>query len=495
MEASLREVIGDQLRRRHGFGMMEGKIKPVHVANALMRTEHEQVGRMRDIGHLMTATASRESQEERLQAVARMLEANRERWGRLGDDDDLKRSVLATRVLPLLRTILATDNAAFGKSPEFSSFSSPTALTTTRDASDDHVGEFVHRLWGGRGAERRLPILDMLRELTDPRRDLGSVDDLTAVLAPLSDDMRGYNPPGREFPEADGHSPSPVCDALRAAARDLHAFEQALRPNPIASLQRIVLLGALSVFFFTATRAHEYAAAPRRVLVLDNSASRDTPIAEASERSVARLFDDARAYMASVLAEVLGAERADWEVDPRAVLGAVLGRGKRTGGLEGRDLTDLLEDLAEAGGDVRSELPRRLVELLDGSGGRTLDGYLRLLGIRCGLLYPQQKNPLKRLVPMDRTLEVLVAGTFELSGRPLEYRDFLDLLYQRWRIVVGGRLEDAEILAADGMQVAAGDLADNSERFLLRLQRLGLARKLADSVAVVGMMENAHAGA
>jgi hypothetical protein len=140
MEASLREVLGNELRRRHGFGMMEGKIKPVHVANALMRVEHEHVGRMRDIGQLMTATASRESQDERLQAVARMLEVNRERWGRLGDDDDLKRSVLATRVLPLLRTILATDNAAFGKSSEFSSFSSPTALTTTRDASDDRVG-------------------------------------------------------------------------------------------------------------------------------------------------------------------------------------------------------------------------------------------------------------------------------------------------------------------------------------------------------------------
>jgi hypothetical protein len=494
MEASLREVLGNELRRRHGFGMMEGKIKPVHVANALMRAEHEHVGRMRDIGHLMTATASRESQDERLQAVARMLEANRERWGRLGDEDDLKRSVLATRVLPLLRTILATDNAAFGKSPEFSSFSSPTALTTTRDASDDHVGEFVHQLWGGRDAERRLPILDMLRDLTDPQKDLGSVDDLTAVLAPLSDDMRAYNPPGREFPEADGRLASPACEALREAARDLHAFEQALRPNPIASLQRIVLLGALSVFFFAVTRLCERVGTPRRVLLIDNSASRDTPIAEVSERSVSRLFDDARGYMASIIAEVLEAERPDWEVDPAAALAAVFSKGKRSGGVEGRGFGDLLEELTEAGADVRSELPRRLVELLDGSGGRTFDGYLRLLGIRCGLLYPQQKNPMKRLVPMDRTLEVLVAGTFELSGRPLEYRDFLDRLYERWRIVVGGRLEDAEILAAEGMQVAAGDLADNSERFLLRLQRLGLARKLADTVAVVGLMENAHAG-
>ncbi|MFO1038942.1 MAG: hypothetical protein U1E45_19040 [Geminicoccaceae bacterium] len=495
MEANLRELLSNELRRRHGFGMMEGKIKPVHVANALMRTEHEQVGRMRDIGYLMTATAQRESHEERLQAVARMLEANRERWGRLGEEDDLRRSVLATRVLPLLRTILATDNATFGKSPEFSSFSSPTALTTTRDASDDHVGEFVHRLWGGREDGRRLPLLNLLRDLTDPRKDLGSVDDLTAVLAPLSDDMRVYNPPSRDFPEADGHLRSVICEALRDAARDLHAFEMALRPNPIASLQRIVLLGALSVFFFTATRHHERTNLPRRVLFVDNSPSRDTAIAEASERSVTQLFDDARGYMAAIVSEALDAERSDWEVDAEATVAAVLGREKSDSGERRGRLTELLEELTEAGADIRSELPRRLVELLDGSGGRTLDGYLRLLGIRCGLLYPQQKNPLKRLAPMDRTLEVLVAGTFELSGRPLEYRDFLDKLYDRWRIVVGGRLEDAEILARDGMGVGAGDLAENSERFLQRLQGLGLARKLADSVAVVGMTESAHADA
>ena len=93
--------------------------------------------------------------------------------------------------------------------------------------------------------------------------------------------------------------------------------------------------------------------------------------------------------MSSILSEVLDAERADWEADPGATLAAVFRKGKKSGAARG--LADFLEDLTEAGADIRSELPRRLVELLDSSGGRTLDGYLRLLGIRCGLLYPQQK--------------------------------------------------------------------------------------------------------
>lgn len=338
--------------------------------------------------------------------------------------------------------------------------------------------------------------MDMWRHLTDPQKDLAGVDDLTAILVPLSDAMRPYRGASREFGDLDGGSTSEVCTALREAARDLHRFEEALKPNPIPSLQRIVPLAALSVFFVAATRGHERAGLPRRVLLIDCSTSRDSPVAEASERCVSRVLEDAREYMAMLLAGMLREEREDWSADPAAALRSMLERRakRHPGNADFAVVSDMLDELREAGANIEDELPRRLVELLDSSSGRSLDGFLRLLGIRCGLLYPQQKTRRKRFVPMDRTLEVLVAGTFELSGDPMEYRDFLDRLYDRWRLVVGGRHEDAALLARAGTAVAAGDLAQNSERFLLRLQRLGLARKLADSVAVVGLMESAHAG-
>ena len=131
-----------------------------------------------------------------------------------------------------------------------------------------------------------------------------------------------------------------------------------------------------------------------------------------------------------------------------------------------------------------------MADLLDGRSGRSLDGFLRLFGVRCGLLYPQQKNPSKRLVPADRTLEVLVVSTFDAVGQQLEYRDFLDAVHRRWGIVVGGRPEDGALLADAGAEVDSASLAENGERLLARLQSLGLARRLADSVAVVGLMES-----
>ena len=491
MEAQLRQIIGDEFRRRHGIGVMTGKIKPVHIANALMRVEHNMVGKMGDLEQLMTATAMGKTSEQRMDAVRAMIERNRERWGRLGQDGDLKKSVLVTRVLPLLRTILATDNAAYGASPDFSSFSSPSALTVTRDPSDEHAGELIHWLWGARDPARRLRILDLFARLTDPSRDVGDIDDLSAVLIPLSDSMSPLRNSTPFHPTYD--SESQVMGSLRAAAVDLAKYEEALRPNPIASLQRIVLLASMTLFFHSATRGHENGETPNRLLLLDASNQRQSSVAVASEDTVSTLLADGKRYMSLILRDLLHAAYCNWPTDSELTLSTLLReKSNKSTPSDFRQLHEILEELLEAGADVAAELPDRLVSMLDGSNGQGLDGYLRLLGVRCGLLYPQQKNPRKRLLPMDRTLEILVAGTFDVSGQPLEYRDFLDALYERWRIVVGGRLEDAKLLADAGSPVPSADLSANSRRFLVRLESLGLARELADSVAVVGLMENSH---
>lgn len=492
MEAQLRELIGQELRRRHALGLMEGKIKPVHIANALMREEHKVVGRMADLKHLMTATADKESPEKRYDALKALLERSRERWGRLGEEEDLRKSVLMTKVLPLLRTILGTDGAAFGTSASsgFWSFSSPSALTVTRDPSDDHAGAVLHRLWSGTQAGERLKILDLLRTATDPDQKLDNVDDLTAVLAPLTETPTAYNPPEYEAEDLKERPLHEVERQLRAAATDLSRYEEALRPNPIATLQRIMVLASISLFYFAATRAHVWAGYPHRPMLLDASlGNRNSAISTASEHTVKRLLDDGRQYMSQALTQVLDAQDPDWADRPEETLAALFAdRIKKGKPANYKPLHDLMDEIIGDDLDMHDHLPGRLVELIDNSG-RGLDGYLRLLGMRAGLLYPQQKNPVKRLIPTDRTMEVLVASTIDVTQRPVEYRDFLDALYARWRIVVGGRLEDATILSEAGVTVPTAELTENAERLLTRLEMLGFAKKMADSVAVVGLME------
>jgi hypothetical protein len=494
MSKQLRKAITEELHRRHGYKVMEAKIKPVHIANALMRTEHQCVGRMSSLEQLFEATLTKNSIDRRLVAVRTMLETQRDRWGGLGQATDLKSSPLMTKVLPLIRTLLGTDGAVFGTSPEFSSFSSPTALTVTGDPSDDGAGLFVHTLWGGRGHASRLPILDLFAELTSPDKDPSQMDDLSALLAPLVDSKKTKSLP--TFGAEDlSNGYSDVELQLRAAADNLCAYERKLNPNPIASLQRVVLLAALSVFMHGATRAHERAGGPKRFLLLDASGDHYSAIAQASTRCVTQLISDACDYMASVINELLMSQIENWPALPLAAVNSLLEAGGQAPLDADSPLARRIQEIAEDYADpeeVRREVTEELLRHAEGNQRRGLDGYLRLLGIRSGFLYPTQKNPNKRLNPADRTLEVLVASTIDVNAPPVEYRDFLEQLLARWAIMVGGRSDDAALLAHVGANVPTRTLRENSDRFLDRLESLGLARRLADSVAVVGLLEATH---
>ncbi len=48
------------------------------------------------------------------------------------------------------------------------------------------------------------------------------------------------------------------------------------------------------------------------------------------------------------------------------------------------------------------------------------------------------------------------------------------------------------MLADLGMVIPNAELLENSSRFLSKLRDLGLAKELADSVAVVGVMEDGN---
>src|SRR5437763_338495 len=100
MSKQLRKALTEELRRRHGYKVMETKIKPVHIANALMRSEHRVIGRMSVLQQLFEGTLARNSLDKRVAAVRSMVDSQRDRWGALGQTPDLKASPLMTKVLP-----------------------------------------------------------------------------------------------------------------------------------------------------------------------------------------------------------------------------------------------------------------------------------------------------------------------------------------------------------------------------------------------------------
>ena len=106
----------------------------------------------------------------------------------------------------------------------------------------------------------------------------------------------------------------PVLWDLRQAADLLCVYEKAVRPNPIATLERIICLGSLTIFFYMATRGRTWAGLPARPLLLQAIGKFESPIARASEQSVQELIvSDSKRYLIALLralVEPLGSQRA-----------------------------------------------------------------------------------------------------------------------------------------------------------------------------------------
>jgi len=504
----LRSLIARELIRRHGCGAMTGKIKPVHIANGLFREILGSAGKTANLKQMLIYTAAGSSEQERQAAMESLLEKAGESWGRLADDALTKEGALGRQVLPMLRTLLGTDGAVFGKSIDQSSLTTPTGLLVTGDPSDEHAGALLKALWKvpSPHSESGQSLLDLLESIIDPQRDLSIADDLTVLFSPLVEEVKTRNLDAaalecedmRQF-RAQQENYDSVLFELRKAADLLCVYEQAVRPNPIATLERIICLGSLTIFFYMATRGRTWAGLPARPLLLQAIGKFESPIARASEQSVQELIvSDSKRYLIALLGalvEPLGSQPGEW-----------LNLWKR-GDLKLRlidhyNLSPKPKDIQEMNDfdwlvrqtDDDIEPDDLLGEIVDKIKEKdSLEDYLRLLGLRSGLLYPQQKNLRKRVYPEDRVIEVLVAGTTDVVNEMIEYQDFLERLWRRFGIVTGGLPEDEYRLTDAGVQrVSSKYLRENSEAFLKRLEEQGLAKRMADSKALVGLMETSR---
>lgn len=508
----LSRVIVQELIRRHGCGVMSGKIKPVHIANGLFRETLGTVGQTTNLSYVFTYTSSRSTEEQRQEAMNKLLDRSKEKWGRLAEDAMSREGALGKQVLPMLRAILGTDGAAFGsaKSIGLSSLTTPTGNLVTSDASDEHAGAFLAALWSISTEESmaKSSLLSLLRSIIDPERDLSTADDLTVLLAPLAEGVRERRPDEaiakcqdlQKFQEGLTEY-DPVLWELRQAADMLSVYEQTVRPNAIATLERIICLGSLTVFFYMATRGRIWARLPARPLLLQATGKPNSPIAKASEESVLQLtIRDPKQYLTSLLQSILenlGAEPDSWLNlwDSGKIWEELSSQtGVKRESKFDAEIRDLTKIVAQREPDIESEeIFREIIDkLLEKDTGSLVD-YLRGLGLKSGLLYPQQKNPKKRVCPEDRVVEVLVAGTVNVVDEFVEYQEFLERLWKRFGIITGGHPEDEFLLSQAGIsRVSSKYLRQNADAFLKRLEDQGFAKRMADGKALVGLVETGY---
>lgn len=477
-----------------GWRPASGGLKPVHVANGLIRSLCGEVADVRRLHEFLVWW----------------------RKGKVADDERTFEALMAadsegvyagftdhpTQLFEQARTyalgLLGGDHALF-PTHDNSSFSLTCKQMVTRDHNDRHLGDFIAQtiLGGSTLAE----IIRSYADVTKPQ------DPITALAWPL---LRGQ--PKRLEPGARRHrikqprAHQEYLTQMREAAECLATHERR-QGNHLRALQRVVQFGSVAVLAHAQALAAGGRLDKRSPLLVAMSASRQSDIALASERSLDLTVRAFERWLADKLAERIAAgEPLVPEENPlpantshpksvRATLSRIgvaeKGHGEPSDELvEGRMAT--YRRISEERESPAEILAHTLVDCYcreNKSGGP--HPFLVGLARKVGLAYPHKQGAArnKRIRPTVLVLDMLVRACVP-AGESVPIDVFLERLWDRFGLVVGGRRseewDDGETLARSGISLDYQDLVGNTEALIDELAAMGFARRYPDAVAFVG---------
>ena len=503
------EVLNGVYDRSVGWRPSSGAIKPVHIANGLFRDllgEQYDIKRpvafavpwrkkgdpepdpKRTYQHLVDDTADPRFQAFRGQHFKDRFEKLRE----------------------FTRGLLAADGAVFPQA-DYTSLTLSCRQMISPDRNDRDVGRFMAEILRGRGGTGSLAkvVADCLVEDSDRPRDPISL----LVWPLLSQDS---NPIVRKSTRCSPHDNSECREffgKLEEAAHQL-AGHETQQGNRLATLQRSVQFCCLALIAHAQALAAGGVLAARSPLLLVPEAPKGSRLALASEESLNSYYDTIEDWLALMLGRRIekgepvayGSKDEDSE-DVCLNLPAVRKDSVR------RFLAEILTEKGEPPKpdvvDERMSLYERALVKHGRADWPTVIGetlvqsyvneytsggprqFLGGVGRKVGLVYPhfQGNSRDKRIRPSVAILDVLVKCCTP-TGEPIPLTLFLDRLWERFGIIVGGRQgddgDDLALLRRRDIDVSPTDLEENTQALVDELVQVGLARRYPDNISYVG---------
>jgi len=477
-----------------GWRPASGSVKPVHVANGLFRAIS---GGYHDIGALLRLVVfEKRGRPIEGRSVEDLISDGDGLYAAFADDP-----AELQRLRRYARGILNPECAA-NPSAAHSSLTLTCELMVSRDTNDRRLGAFAAALLGrATDADSLAAVLqDALRVDVDD----GPRDPITTLVWPLlgSPDAGRTVPPDSRDGALVTEPAQRVLSQLRQAASSLAGHERA-HGNRLRKLQRATAFAVAATFAHAQGLAADGKMDERPPLLLLADAPKGSPLADTSEQLLAafyRRFESwLEARLAHRLSEAHGAGISSVPVDAdhaRALLHEIeFARQNMPADAEEKARQRRDEAFREACLAYPDDAVRAYARALCtcylaeySSGGPRQ--FLERLGFRSGFLYPSRgRTKAKRVMPAVLVLDTLVRACVPVGGMlPLE--DFLESLWQRFGLLVGGRRakcpSDADLLRRAGLPLDDAVLSSNADAVVSRLQLMGLARCFADRVTFVG---------
>lgn len=502
MPLKIGEILDNVYDNDLGWRPASGSIKPVHLANGLVRelqggyynldVLHEFVvwwrkGKVVDDERTLEHLLEDPEWEARIGCYA----------GRRQEFERFRRYALG---------LLNTDRGLF-PSLDHSSFSLTAGVMVTRSTNDRKLGAFAAALCGKEGGGAGLA--DVLRECFCSDRPR---DPISAMVWPLLPAENALQRPAKGTDSEKGTARAlrrpfqkEILSALQEASCAL-ATHEAEQGNRLRSLQRAVLFASVATVSHAQALAADGKLAQRKPGVLAINGHKRSEMAVVSERSVSQMLVHFERWLTKRLAVLLregrpltsGEPAIDVDSDGRSVRAML----RKILDSKGRSPSDeLLGERMAAYAQAKRAFPDAdaaeliAITLVDcylqeyESGGPR--PFLQTLARRAGLLFPhfQGRSREKRLRPSVAVMDMLVRACVR-SDEAVSLEEFLKRLWTRFGLILGGRRtaewDDVEFLADHGLATDPKVLQENTESFVDELGLMGLGRRFADGVTFLG---------
>lgn len=363
--------------------------------------------------------------------------------------------------------------------------------------SEAHIGDFIFEILAKQLDGKRSPVISLLQEALS-----NDSDDLTKLIKPIltaPSDKEKRSIHGIQYPEDSEIRWDNCKERLRNGFDRLadNIIATGENRNSLLVMRRIINFALFSTFIYlTQGDAAAYGGSKPPIL-LDSGADLES-IKKASEQSYTLAKKTVEDFFISSIDMILGEEILSDTADEcrRWIDSMVFSSVNREESIR-RAVKNYFDSFVDEDRSPRLALSRALQIALYTFEykNNSPSAFCRVLGVRCGLIGPRgNRANIKRYLINSFTLETITLGALskEELEDGIELKELGEKLISAYNILIGADAEtEYNLLAAYNIAQATpgdlrGDLSINSQAIANTYISLGMGKRYADGVTLIG---------
>lgn len=488
-ETDMLDVYGEQLCDSLGFNPTSNSTKPLYVANSLFRA---CTGKTCDIKDVHEWIVSERRNDHKVMTSTEIRDKYQDILIRGTDEsiDDIKEARF------ILEQIFNPDSTVYPSYQNSVLNISSKWLVRASLPAEARLGDFIYEILSFPLDGTSSPAIALIKNALK-----NDDDDISRLIKPII--TNSYKERILDFPvPAESVEMNSSKRAIRAGFDNLALNMKHIgqSDNSLLVLKRMANFAVFAAYFYLVDVSHAIYGGDRIPLLLDSSSELDA-IERASELSFISCKKSVEAYTVNVLEDIIRRERLVIDVTkPDACRDFLRSMSLKTANEEKNARDALLHyfDIFLVGGDEPLSALARALQLAIYTftyPNNTPSDFCRVLGTRAGLVGPGgNATKFKRLLIHRFLLETIVLSATNLAeiSDGIELRELGELLRIQYDIVIGTdtdkdyHLLDKAKIAQDAPEDLRGELANNARSIADMLITIGLAKRYADGVTIIG---------